>query len=60
MLKFGSGTYSERVKSGTKSFSGCYCDRMIAHSCLEYSTDDNTQYLKDDCILCNVLKFVPS
>ena len=46
ILKFGSGRYSERVRSETKSFSGCYCDRMIAHNCLEYSTDDNTQYLR--------------
>ena len=56
-LKFGSGNYSERVTDGTRSFSGCYCDRAIAHSHLEYSTNDNTQYLKDDCIHCNVVEF---
>ena len=56
-LKFGSRNYSERVTIGTRSFSGCHCDRAIAHSQLEYSTDDNTQYLKNDCIHCNVVKF---
>ena len=60
MLKFGSGRYSERVRSGVKSSSGCYCDQMIAHSCLEYATDDNRQYLKENSLLFNVLKFVPT
>jgi len=58
-LKFGRGNYSERVRNGTRSFSGCHCDQVIAHSCLKYSPDDNTQYLKDDCIVCSVVSFKP-
>ena len=59
-LKFGSGGHSERVRIGTKALIGCYCDQVIAHSNLEYSTGSNTQYLKDDCLYCSVASFVPS
>ncbi|XP_065910387.1 TNF receptor-associated factor 3-like [Dysidea avara] len=59
-FQFGSNTgYSQRVTTGNKSFSACYCDQIIAHDELSHNAKKNTQYLKDDCVFFLVVSFIP-
>lgn len=60
-FQFGSNTsYSQQVTNGNRSFSACYCDRLISHNQLGYNDRRNTQYLKDDSVFFLVVSFMPS
>ena len=52
---FKNGGYEcQPVIDETEPEFGCWCDRFITHSALQYDPVKNSQYLKDDCLLFSV------
>jgi len=50
---FKDGGYEcQRVIDETEPEFGCWCDRFITHSALQYDPVKKSQYLKDDCLFC--------
>ncbi|XP_065911205.1 uncharacterized protein [Dysidea avara] len=48
---FKDGGYEcQRVIDETEPEFGCWCDRFITHSALEYNPVNRSQYLKNDCL----------